>query len=75
MTKRGQVASRIATLKHGQKKADASIDASTQNEAAGMLNVSRRTAARGRKVLEKGADALVAISAAKSCSTNRFSVR
>jgi hypothetical protein len=36
-------ATSTATLEHGQKRADASIDASTQSEAAELLNVSRKS--------------------------------
>jgi hypothetical protein len=54
------VADKLTTLKHGQRP-DASIDASvTQPEAAEMLNVSRPSVQRARKVRESGDKKLIA---------------
>ena len=59
-SQRAMVAARLATLAHGQKKGDAPIGASDQPEAAGRLNVSRRSVQRARLVLEQGIPALSA---------------
>jgi len=59
-SQRAMVAARLATLAHGQKKGDAPIGASDQPEAAGRLNVSRRSVQRARLVLEQGIPALIA---------------
>lgn len=58
-SQRAMVATRIATLGHGQKKADAQICASAQDDAAGLLKVSRRTVQEARKVDESGSAQLV----------------
>lgn len=57
-SQRAMVASKLATLKKGQKKADASIAAS-QSEAAASLSVSRESVQRARKVVESGVPQLV----------------
>jgi len=54
------VADKLTTLKHGQR-ADASIDASvTQPQAAELLNVSRPSVQRARKIRESGDEKLIA---------------
>ena len=54
-SQRGMVGARLANLAHGQKKADASIEASvTQDEAADLLNTSRGSIQRATKVLSQG---------------------
>lgn len=57
-SQRGMVAAKVATLKHGQKPGDVEISTSTQTEAADLLNVSRETVIKARKVIEKGTPAL-----------------
>lgn len=54
------VAAKLATLAHGQKKADAPIGASTQADAAELLNVSRRAVQRAAVVQDEGAPELIA---------------
>lgn len=58
-SQRSLVAAKLATLKDGQKKAGAPIGAASQDDAARMLNVSRRSVQRGREVLTKGVPELV----------------
>lgn len=59
-TRRGMIAARIANLPHGVKKDDASIEASvSQPDAATLLNVSRTTVQRARKVISRGAPQLI----------------
>jgi hypothetical protein len=59
-SQRATVADKLTTLKHGQR-ADASIDASvTQPEAADLMNVSRASVQRARKVRESGDALLIA---------------
>jgi len=60
-SQRAMVAARIATLAHGVRadRVDAQICASTQNEAAGMLGVARRTVQHARRLLDHGAPELV----------------
>jgi hypothetical protein len=54
------VADKLTTLKHGQRP-DRSIDASTtQDEAASLLNVSRKSVQRARKVQDSGDEKLIA---------------
>ena len=55
---RAMVASRLANLEHGQKKADVEIS-TTQTEAANLLNVSRESVVSARKVLDQGSEALI----------------
>lgn len=55
---RAMVASRLANLEHGQKKADVEIS-TTQTEAANLLNVSRESVVSARKVLDQGTEALI----------------
>lgn len=50
---RAMVASRLANLDHGQKKADVEIS-TTQTEAANLLNVSRESVISAKKVLDNG---------------------
>jgi ParB-like chromosome segregation protein Spo0J len=58
-SQRAMAAARIATLNHGQRKADAPIGASlTQVDAAESMGVGRRTVQRARKVIEEGSKAL-----------------
>lgn len=64
---RAMIAAKIATLKDGHKKNDqaASNDAAdgisvTQDEAAELLNVSRKSVQRARDVLESGTPELIA---------------
>ena len=56
---RAMIAKRLATLSHGQKKADAQICASSQAEAADLLKVSRRSVQHAAIVLEKAVPELV----------------
>lgn len=58
-SQRAMVAAKLATLKRGQKKEDASIEASSQKEAADMLNIGRSAVQRARKVLENADPELV----------------
>ena len=58
-SQRAMVSARHAKLKKGQRKSDASIDAS-QEEAAKLMNVSRISTQRARKVLDKGDRELIA---------------
>ena len=55
---RAMVASRLANLNHGQKKADVEIS-TTQTEAAQLLNVSRESVVSARKVLDQGDQSLI----------------
>lgn len=57
-SQRAMVAANIANLDKGQRadRIDASIEASTQNEAAKLLNVDRSSVQRAKKVQEKAAD-------------------
>lgn len=61
-SQRAMVAARLATLKHGQKKADVENPTSSvsQSEAASLLNVDRTSVIAARKVLQDGAPELVA---------------
>lgn len=56
---RAMIAKRLATLLHGQKKADAQNCASSQAEAAKLLNVSRRSVQHAAVVQEKAVPELV----------------
>lgn len=56
---RAMAASRLATLADGQKKQGAQICAPSQDEAAELLNVSRRLVQSARKVANEGADELI----------------
>jgi hypothetical protein len=58
-SQRAMVAARIASLKHGQKKAEVQICTSVP-DAADKLNVSPRTVKDARKVIDSGVPALVA---------------
>jgi hypothetical protein len=58
-SQRAQVADTLTTLKHGQR-ADAQICATTQSEAAELMNVSRRAVQQARKVRESGDKKLIA---------------
>lgn len=49
-SQRAMIAEKITTLRQGQKKADASIEASAQPEAAALLHVSRASVQRARVV-------------------------
>jgi hypothetical protein len=51
------VASRLANLSHGQKKADVEIS-TTQTEAAELLNVSRESVVSAKKVIDQGSEEL-----------------
>lgn len=53
-SQRAMVAAAVATLGVGEKKANAQICASSQSEAAEMLNVSRRSVQAAKKVIESG---------------------
>lgn len=78
-SQRAMVAAKVANLKDGQQAA--SIEAAvTQPEAAEMLNVSRASVQRARKILEKGSPELIAgveqgrvtvSAAARKCATHR----
>jgi chromosome segregation ATPase len=57
-SQRAMAAARIATLQHGHHKSDASIEASSQTEAAESLSVGRSSVQRARKVIEGGSKAL-----------------
>jgi hypothetical protein len=57
-SQRSMVAARLATLRDGQRKSGASIDAASQSEAAELLNVSRPSVQRARTVIDKGTDEL-----------------
>ncbi len=62
-SQRAMVATKLATLLHGDvksQKSDASIDASSQSEAAGKLNVSRKSVQRARTVATKATPKVVA---------------
>ena len=65
-SQRAMVAARLATLPHGQKKGDASIEASAQPDAAARLNVSRSSVQRARVVLAQGSRTDLASIDAKS---------
>lgn len=58
-SQRAMVAARLATLPHGANQ-HAQICASTQPEAAGRLNVSRRSVQHARVVLDSGTPELIA---------------
>ena len=60
-SQRAMVATRLATLGHGQRQ-DRSIDLSTptQAKAAEMMNVSVPSVKRARKILDKGSPELIA---------------
>jgi ParB family chromosome partitioning protein len=58
-SQRAMVAAKLATLGHGQKKADSQILLS-QSEAAELLNVSVGSVKHARKVQQDGAPALIA---------------
>jgi hypothetical protein len=58
-SQRAMIAAKLATLRHGQHKTDASTDASTQGEAANLLNVSRPSVQRARYIQDHGVPALV----------------
>lgn len=58
-SQRAMIATRLATLERGQKKADAQICASSQNDAADMLKVSRRSVQLAAVVQDKAAPELV----------------
>lgn len=57
-SQRAWVASKLATLPKGMKKADASFEASSQVDAAKMLNVSRPSVQRAAVVRDHGVDEL-----------------
>jgi hypothetical protein len=59
VAQKGIAADELATLRHGQRKSDASNEAS-QTEAAKLLHVSRSTVQRARKVRQQGTPELVA---------------
>lgn len=66
-SQRAMVATRLATLRDGQRKPPAPIgaptqpiDVATQNEAADMLNVSRRSLQRARRVIDNAPPEVVA---------------
>jgi len=58
-SQRAVVAAKLATLRDGQRKSGAPIGAASQDEAADLLNVGRRTVQRAREVLDQGAPELV----------------
>lgn len=70
-TQRSLLAARIATLSHGVNKGtkDASIEASSQKDAAAMFHVSRPSVQRARKVLERGVPELIA-----ACQADKLAV-
>jgi hypothetical protein len=55
------VAAKVANLEHGQKKEDAQICASSQQDAAILLNVSRRSVQHAAPVREHGEPELNAV--------------
>jgi N6-adenosine-specific RNA methylase IME4 len=57
---RAMVAAKIATLQDGQRKSGASIEAASQYDAAGLLNVSRASVQRARVVLDHGTPDVIA---------------
>ena len=59
-SQRAMVAARLATLGEGRPKVTASIEAITQPDAAGLLNVSRPSVQRARSVLATGTPDLIA---------------
>jgi hypothetical protein len=60
-SQRATIASKLATLRDGQRKTTGtSIDAVTQSEAANLLNVSRPSVQRARYVQDHGVPELVA---------------
>jgi N6-adenosine-specific RNA methylase IME4/ParB-like chromosome segregation protein Spo0J len=59
-SQRAMVAARVATMRQGERTDLAAIDARSQGEAADLLNVSRESAQRARKVIEKGTPELAA---------------
>jgi ParB-like chromosome segregation protein Spo0J len=58
-SQRAMAASKLATLRDGERKQGASQDAPTQSEAAKLLNVSRPSVQRAREVQEHGVPELV----------------
>src|SRR5262249_24466371 len=59
-TQRAMVAAKIAKLEHGQRKSESPIgDSVTQQEAADLLNVGKRSVERAREVLEHGTPELI----------------
>ena len=58
-SQRAMVGAKLATLQHGQKKADAQICASSQSEAAEQCKVSRRSIQTAREVLDHGTEELI----------------
>jgi ParB-like chromosome segregation protein Spo0J len=58
-SQRAMIAKKLATLTHGQRKADASIEASSQDDAARMLNVSRSAVQRAAVVQQRATPELV----------------
>jgi len=59
-SQRSMVAARIADMRQGQRNDLASIEATSQTQAAEMLNVSRSTVQRAKKVLDSGDQDLIA---------------
>jgi hypothetical protein len=57
-SQRAMAAARVATLRDGQRKSPASIEAPSQSDAADSLNVGRSSVQRARKVIEEGSKAL-----------------
>jgi hypothetical protein len=53
-SQRAMLAAKLANLKHGQKRADAQTCATTQNDAADKLHVSRRSVQTAAKVIKNG---------------------
>jgi hypothetical protein len=53
------VAAKLANMRQGARTDLASIEATSQSDAAEMLNVSRAGVQRAREVLDKGAPELV----------------
>lgn len=58
---RAAVAAKIANLRNGQRSSSANLQSSpvTQSQSATLLNVSTRSVADAKKVLDKGCDSLV----------------
>jgi len=59
-SQRAMITAKLATLKDGQRKSAAQICAPSQQEAAKLLNVSRRSVQHARKVLDEGTPELIA---------------